>query len=249
MPFKKRREPMPTKPSLPGLIMLLGCILLFACDSPLGPAAPDPPMGVTPRDTSAPTLMVKMVINEDQDAVDGMSNILLWFRTNIIEEDNYVIFDDEEYVTCDGTILKLHNMPVYNTLKVPQKRYICHYIGDTQGIGQLPPVLMADVPARSRLSPRQLFVDGQGYKIRYTADPPDPACNIKAVAKDNAGKSVDGPSSSPSLGVYVGPPTTTLNGPGEILLIRTCHWKPDVPFFRFDLTYQSEASVEVTWSH
>lgn len=233
-----------------GLIVLLGCILLWACDLAASSASTDPPIGVTPVDTSASTLIVTIKINEDQDATDHMSNMAFQFKTNVIEENNYVIFDDQENVTCDGDggpYLKLNNQQTY-TLKVPQQRYTCWYTGDTTGMGKLPPVLITDVATRSRLSPQPPLVNGQGYKLSYTPDPDSLACSIKAYANDSSGKSIQGSSSWSNLGSYIGPATNTLSGSGEIILQRTCFWKLHSPFDTVYLTYQSTASVEVTWS-
>jgi hypothetical protein len=179
-----------------GLIVLLGCILLWACVPPMNSASTDP-LGVTPIDTAAPTLIVTIKINEDQDATDHMSNITFQFKTNVIEESNYVLFDDQENVTCDGDngpFLKLNNQQTY-TLKVPQQRYTCWYTGDTKGIGKLPRVLLTDVATKSRLSPQPPLVNGQGYKISYTPDTDGLACPIKAYANDSTGKSIPGSSS------------------------------------------------------
>ncbi len=45
------------------------------------------------------------------------------------------------------------------------------------------------------------------------------------------------------------PATRSLTGTGTILLQRTCAWTLHDPFDTMSLTYQSTASVAVTWSH
>jgi hypothetical protein len=238
--------------------VLVCAIWLCSCDltDPVfadPPADPPPIIGVTPIDTSAPTLKVMVTIDEDQDTADHMSNIIFQFRTIVIKENNFVIFDAEQRVTCNTALLKLVNVSKY-TLKVPrygdaQGRYQCDYVGATLGVS-LPPVSMFDIAARSTLSPQPPGVNPQGYTIRYNADPDSLACPITAEALDSTKKPIQGPSSTSNLGIYVGPATQTLKGTGEIILARTCSWTwHNKPFDTLTLTYQSTASVEVTWTH
>jgi hypothetical protein len=191
---------------------------------------------------------VTVSIDEDQDATDHLSIISFQFRTDVIEEDNYVIFDDQERVFCNGELLTLNNQQVYR-LKVPRKDdYQCSYIGNTQGIGTLKAEQMFDIPVRSLLAPQQPLVDPGGYKIRYSADSNALACPITADARD-ASNTIHGHTATSNDGLYVGPSTKTLNGGGSILLKRTCAWVAHAPFDTINGTYQSEASVEVTWSN
>lgn len=236
---------MRTKHFIPALIALLSSILLGACDA-LGPLA-SPSLAVTPSDTSAGTLIVTIEITEDQDATNGMSNIALQFRTDAVDEDNYVRFDDQETVMCNDVTLKLNDSPSY-TLSVAQGGYSCSYTGNTQGIGQLAPVTMIHVAARSTLAPQQPSVSSQGYQISYTPDSSARACPMTADATDGSNNVIHGPSSSSDLGVYNGPATGSLTGTGAILLKRTCSWTLHDPFDTINLTYKSTASVAVTWS-
>src|SRR5215469_16635379 len=139
---------MPIKHLLPGLLVINVLILCSSCAMPDGLAPSDPPpdpLAVTPMDTAAHTLIVNIRIDEDQDATDHMSIISFQFRTDVIEEDNYVIFDDQERVFCNGELLALNNQQVYR-LKVPRKDdYQCSYIGNTQGIGTLKAEQMFDI--------------------------------------------------------------------------------------------------------
>jgi hypothetical protein len=228
-------------------LILLGSILLSACDV-VGASAPTSLGAITPMDTAARTLLVTIRITEDQDATDGKSTISLQFRTAIVEEDNYVRFAHQEAVTCNGVTVKLGDAPM-DTLSVAQGGYTCSYTGYTQGGGQLAPVTMIDVAARSRLSPHQPSVSGQGYTIGYAPDSLDRACRMTADAADSANNVISGSASSSALGVYHGPATNALAGAGIILLQRTCSWTLHHPFDTMSLTYQSTASVAVTWSH
>ena len=70
-----------TRHLLPGMIVLAHVILVASCSTPSAlsftdpPAADPPPIGVTPIDTSAPTLIVTISINENQDATDHLTSI------------------------------------------------------------------------------------------------------------------------------------------------------------------------------
>ena len=195
--------------------------------------------------------MVTMLIDEYQDATDGMSNITLGFRTRAIEEDNFARFDDQEQVTCNGVTIKLHDSPSYTfKVKVAAGGYTCTYTGNAPGVGQrtLAAVRLISIPARSNLSPQRPSVNSQGYKISYRADA-NSGCSITAQAIDGSNYTVTGGSEPSTNGVYIGPNTAGLNGTGEILLTRTCSPKLSSRFSSLDFTYRSTASVEVTWSH
>ena len=130
-----------------------------------------------------------------------------------------------------------------------QGGYTCSYTGYTQAVGQLAPVTMIDVAARSRLSPQQPSESPKGYTISYTPDSRERACPMTADAADSANNLIPGVASSSDLGMYQGPATSSLTGAGTILLHRTCSWTLHDPFNTMSLTYQSMASVVVTWSH
>jgi len=238
---------MRTKLSVPALIVLLGCLILSACAG-----TPDPPsdasqIEVTPINTSAGTLIVTINIVEDQDATDSMSNIAMQFRTDVIEENNFVNFHHGEKVTCNGASIKLNDSQTY-TFKVARAGYICSYTGFTSNVDP-PAVSMIDVAARSTLSPQRPIIGGKSYKISYTPDASDHTCSITADASDNSNNSIQGAPSSSDIGEYTGPATSSLSGEGSILLRRTCSWTLHNSFDTIFLTYQSTASVEVTWSH
>jgi hypothetical protein len=239
------------KRSLFMLALVLCCISFsaFSCDVPLSTTSTDPPPGVTPSDSSAPSLSVTITINEDQDSTDSMSVISMQFLTLAIEEDNYAIFDDREPITCNGRTFTLGSTPTYSFL-VPQGGYMCSYTGNTNdGKDWLSPVTIFNVAPRSELSPEAPTVTGKGYSIAYKPDPSDAACAITGVAMDTNGGNIPGPNSSSDRGTYNGPPTGSLSGTGSILLTRTCHWRYQNAFHQVDLTYKSLASVEVTWTH
>jgi len=238
---------MRTKYFIPVLLFLLSTILLSACDV-IGASASTSLGAITPIDTSASTLMVTIGITEDQDATDGRSNITFQFRTAVVEEDNAVRFAHEEAVMCNGVTVKLNDAPMY-TLSVTQGGYTCSYTGYTQGIGQLAPVTMIDVTARSRLSPQLPSESPKGYTISYIPDSHARACPMTADATDGTNSVIAGSASSSDLGMYQGPATSSLTGTGTILLHRTCSWTLHDPFDTVSLTYQSTASVAVTWSH
>jgi hypothetical protein len=239
---------MRTKYFIPVLLFLLSSILLSAC-AVVGASASTSLGGVTPMDTSARTLMVTIGIIEDQDATDGRSTISLQFRTAVVEEDNSVRFAHQEAVICNGVTVRLHDAPVY-TVSVPRGGgYLCSYTGYTPGSGQLAPVTMLDVAARSILAPQQPTVSSQGYTISYTPDPLDRACPMTADAADSANDVISGPAASSDRGVYHGPAISSLTGTGTIRLQRTCSWILHDTFDSIRLTYQAAASVAVTWSN
>lgn len=238
------------KRSILVLIVLLGCLILSACDE----GTPDPPsdasqISVTPVRTSAGNLIVTINIDEDQDAADGMSNLTMQFKTDVIEEDNYVNFHHGEKITCNGITQQLNDTQMY-TFKMPRAGagYTCSYIGYKKA-DLLAPVQMIAIAARSTLSPQRPIIGSQHFKISYTPDASNRSCSIMANASDNLNDSVQGASSSSNLGVYTGPSTSSLSGQGSIMLERSCSWTLHNSFDTIFLTYQSTASIEVTWSH
>ncbi len=222
----------------------------FSCNVPLAAAnPPDPPMGVTPMDTSAGSLMVSITINEDQDSTDNMSVITMQFMTRAIEESNFAIFDDKEPVRCGSRTFILGSSPNY-TFLIPQRIYQCSYTGNTNdGKHWLSSVAIFDVSPRSELSPQAPTVTSKGFSVAYKQDSSDHACTIRGDARDSNGNDVTGPDSTSDRGVYNGPATGLLTGTGSILLTRTCHWQYQNAFNQVNLTYISLASVEVTWTH
>jgi hypothetical protein len=85
-------------------------ILLYARST----GASDPP--VTPDTTVPSTLQVKVTINEDQDATDGMygmSVITLGFNTNETIPPSQVIFINGESVSCNNNNHQ-NSMPLGN---------------------------------------------------------------------------------------------------------------------------------------
>ena len=135
------------------------------------------------------------------------------------------------------------------TLKVPRKGYdgyLCIYFGSQSG-HLLPLAKMIDVTARSMLMPQPLFITRQSYKIKYNADASDLACSITADAIAGS-DTIPGPDSSSQRGIYEGPATGTLTGSGDITVKRTCGWTLHNAFDTINLTYQSTASIAVTWN-
>jgi hypothetical protein len=241
------------------LITLLICVVLSSCslDDPTSANA-DPPISVTPYDTSAGNMIATVQINEDQDATDQLSNITFGMRFDAIEEDNYVNFTHNEYVDCNHKTKIMYDQPQY-TLKIDPGGYFCYYRGyNSWTKSWWPRVEMFTITGRSRLHPQALSFSSQSYTIQYTPDSAGLACPITAEASDNSGNSVNGGTSSSANGFYEGPITNSLTGKGEILLTRTCSWKfmnppPEcsagLALYEVNLTYRSTASVEVTWSH
>lgn len=243
---------MRTKHSFPALIMLLICMVLSGC-SITDPASAnaDPPLRVTPFDTSADEMIATIQITEDQDATDRLSVVNLQMSIDAIEEVNYAHFYHGEYVICNGVKVMMGDTPSY-TFKIDPGGYTCSYVGFNgfkPSVGLLAAVTMIGVTGRSRLLPQPPSFSSKGYTIRYTPDSSSLACPIMAAAMDNSANNINGSSSSSANGVYNGPNTSSLTGIGEIRLIRTCSWKFEDAFSMVNLTYQSTASVEVTWSH
>jgi hypothetical protein len=236
---------------IPILLLLLSSTLLSACSDI--PGTTPSLQAITPDDTSAGTLKVTVGITEDQDATDGKSMLTLQFRTNVIEEANYVIFAHKETIICNGTTLKLGDTQMYNLNVARVGRYACSYTGYSKGIGQLAPLTVISALERSTLAPYNLMVSNKrGYTINYVPDASGYACPITTEAHD-ANNVISGPNSSSDLGVYRGPDTSSLTGSGTILLRRTCSWTlhgpSDTPFDTINLTYQSTANYAVTWGH
>ena len=232
------------------ILLLLGLmgLVVSSCDIASANTVADPPMRVTPFDTSADEMIATIQINEDQDATDRLSVVTLHMAIDAIEEDNYAHFYHGEYVVCNGVKVTMGDIPQY-TFKIDPGGYTCTYVGYKPGTGLLAPVTMTSVTGRSRLLPQAPSFSSQGYAIQYTPDPGSLACPITAVASDSSGTTVNGGSSSSANGVYYGPSTSSLTGTGEIVLKRTCSWTFEDAFTKVNLTYQSTASVEVTWSH
>lgn len=187
-------------------------------------------------------------ITEDQDATDGRSTITLQFRTDAVEEDNTVRFAHQEAVTCNGVTVPLNDAPVY-AVSVARGGYLCSYTGYALGMGRLTPVTMLDVAARSTLTPQHPTISRTGYTINYTPDSRERDCPITADAVYSAHNVISGPTSSSDHGIYQGPAISSLTGPGTIRLQRICSWTLHDPFDTMSVTYQSTASVAVTWSH
>ena len=245
---------MRTKHFIPVLIMLLICIFLSACsvtDAVMGNNDPtDPsPMRVTPIDTSADEMVATIQIIEDQDATDKLSVVNLRIGIDAIEEDNYAHFYHGEYLLCNGVKVMMGDTPQYTFKIDPPGGYSCSYSGFKPGKGLRAAVTMIDLATRSRLLPQRPSLGNQGYSISYTPDASGRACPIVAVASDSSGNTITGNPSSSANGVYNGPNTGSLTGTGEIVLTRTCSWTFQDAFSKVTLTYQSTASVEVTWSH
>jgi hypothetical protein len=239
---------------MPGCVLLCGALLMPACSIEMTPDPPSP-LAVTPADTSPAALDVTVVISEDQDATDKMTDITLSFSTIAIEELNYVLFDDaNEEAVCNGAHQPLGKLQKY-TLHVPRGHYICTYSGnieDKNGNSKpLLPVQMFDVAPRSKLSPQPPVITSNGFSVRYTPDPDD-QCTVVGKATDKANDPpVSGKPEQGNEGVYSGPSTSSLHGTGDLFVIRTCRWQQYQPtaFANMDVTYISQASVEVTWSH
>jgi hypothetical protein len=229
-------------------------LLMLACG--LGTAADSPdPLAVTPRDTSANTLRVVVTISEDQDATDKMTDITFSFSTTAIDEKNTVLFDDpNEAVKCGAFQLPLATGQPH-ILHVTRGHYACIYSGNRNG-EPLHPVLMFDIAPRSELAPQPPTITSNGFSVRYTPDLDD-RCTVQGKATDSAGDPfIMGPPEPSNEGIYSGPSTSSLHRLGDLFLIRKCVWHHYQPgeshaseFDDMDVTYISQASVEVTWSH
>jgi hypothetical protein len=244
------------KSFIPVLLILLCPILLGAsCDGGPSPSNGGP-IGITPKDTSAKTLQVTIGIADDQNAATGKSKLTLQFRTNVVTENNFVKFTHQESVTCNGVTQKLNDAPGYTLqVAVVQNQYACTYTGYTQDSGQLAPTVpMINLTARSVLAPSLPSVTNQGYTVAYTGDTGELACPMKADATDGTRK-ISGSGSAPASSSdqqsyqYKGSDITSLTGKGSILLARTCSATLHGPFDTVNWTYESRASVDVTWGH
>lgn len=241
------------------LLMLLSSGLLTSCDLPQSASASDPPSPiiVTPADTSARTLYGSVIITEDQDAVDNRSDISVQFSTTVIDDLNFALFDDQEKVTCNDQDLNLSSVQPPFNLKVvtpsftPGSVYHCSYTGNN-GVKQLDPVDMFSIPQRTRLLPQLPTINSQNYTVSYIADGngTNTICHMTAVAiGNNGGVSINGNTLQGEAGTYSSPLDSSLTGRGDIVINRTCKWIANGPFNALSITYISQASVEVTWSH
>ncbi len=252
---------MQTKRSFPVRFFLFCCGLLVtlsmlsACSvmPGLAAASSDPPptsIGVTPVDTSPGTLDVIVTITEYQDAPSHLSDIAFSFSTTVIENPNYVQFDDpNEEVICNGAIEKLlGNTPSYS-FPIPRRPYSCRYIGNDIDNSSRPDMTTFDVPLRSTLSPQLPTITSGGFSLRYTPDAPGTNCKISATAIDRAGDpSVVGSFLPSTTGTYSGPSTSGLKGTGDIELTRNCDIFPSSSFHSLVVHYVTQASIEVTWT-
>jgi hypothetical protein len=231
------------------VLLLLGLapIMLNAC----APGSSDPPVGLITPDTTYPsTLKVTVSINDDQDASDGKSVITLTFNTNEILEDNNVIFTNGETIDCNGTIVHLGNAVNYLVRVSVSSMYSCNYILHGRSF------LIIAVHKRSRLSPVLHKPVSNPFKVSYHPDSIKLSCPLQVVAND-AASNVPGPIVQSDGNIYTGTGTdvSTLNGAGNIMMTRTCHWNlsdgnlgdSHADFDTVNITYLSTASYEVSW--
>jgi hypothetical protein len=193
-------------------------------------------------------MVVTIKVTEDQDVTDRLSTGDLQIGTGEIEENNYAHFHHGEFVVCNDDKEMMDDTATYS-FKIKPGWYVCTYRGYEPGAGLLAAVTMIDIAQRSRLSLQHPSFSSQGFTLRYTPDASAAAYSIQGIASDASGNSIKGSFSSSDSGVYDGPSGSSLSGKGEIVLQRTCFPKFQGVFKNVSATYQSLASVEVTWSH
>lgn len=231
------------------LLLFLGliCLTVNACvlDAPL-----DPPSPVTPDTTFPSTLQVTVNIDDNQNASDGKSLVTLQFKTNEIHEDNYVIFTHGEKVNCNNHLVTLNDAVSYPIPMNKPRRYWCKYLWNSRSF----PIIA--VRARTRLEPKLTMPVINNYlKISYTSDEDPHDCQIQVVASDALASVSNG--YVPDQGkFYNGPDVSSLNGPGNLVMTRTCKFplmdsnnldnNPD--FNIVNITYTSTAALVVKWS-
>jgi hypothetical protein len=186
-------------------------------------------VGVTPADTSAGNMAANVLIIENQDALHRSSIVNLQMSVATIKQANFALFDHGEYIVCNGVKVMMGHAQSYPLIIDSSGKYTCSYSGFRPSTGLLSAVTMINLAARSRLHPKQ------------------PILTSQADAEDSSGNIITGNPSSSANGVYNGPITSSLTGTGLIRLTRTCSWAFQNAFSMVSLTYESTASVEVSW--
>jgi hypothetical protein len=236
------------------LLVLLSCIILSSCDLTDQLPTPTPtPLAISAVDTSAPKLIATVTIDDNQNASDGKVTITLRFRTTTVEDDNYVKFTHGETVTCnEAPPMKLGDSLTYSVHVLVKKRYECSYVGFNQTT--LPSVKIVDILARTRLTPELVVpVESKHFMVHYTSDTPEKACPVEVDAsQDNGPQPIKGPRVlEDGSGIYIGGDVSSLNGPGTLVMTRTCSFKltkaNKTDFSTVNATYTSSANLAVLW--
>lgn len=253
----------------------LAALMLHAC-------APDTGIGVDPvvPDTyTPPTLKVTVNINESQDASDGKNGtsvVNLQFMTNEINPSEFVTFNHQEYIVCNGINLNLGSFGSSVTtfsvhMKIPSNphEYTCTYYYLLQGKPEH--TLIFSTPVLNQLNP-QLYrpvSSSSDISVSYNFDKNQPECQIQATASAPNG-SATGDTVADDQGNYPGSDNGSLNvgslsGEGNLVMTRNCvppneqfnhQNKADdgcqcngapLYFDELQLTYKSTSSVEVYW--
>jgi hypothetical protein len=214
----------------------LAALMLHAC-APGIASGTDP---VVPDTYTPPTLQVTVNINEVQDAsngINGTSEVNLQFMTNEIKPSQFVTFNNQEYIICNGIKLYLANFgssvttfSVHMNIPSDPPGYTCAYyyslneppttIFSTHVLNQLNPLLYRPVSNSSDIS------------VSYNYDNNQSDCHIQATANTPNGNAtgptvVDGSTTANGNGVYPGPNDSSLNvgslsGEGNLVMTRTC---------------------------
>ncbi len=241
------------------ILLYLGLAFILNACAPGDPG--DPP--VTPDTTNPSTLKVTVTINEDQNASDGKSVVTLSFRTNEIQEDNSVIFTHGERVNCNGHPMALGNAVNYSVRMNIPPVYACDY-----HLNNNKPALIFSVPKRSHLSPAlHVPVGNSPFIVTYNPDSVERRCALQGVASD-AANNISGSSVASDGRTYTGVDVSSLNGAGNLMMIRTCMCPPSnknldsgyhcplshgntgdnkTVFDSINITYKSTATLYVTW--
>ncbi|HTK09093.1 MAG TPA: hypothetical protein VL485_18125 [Ktedonobacteraceae bacterium] len=220
---------------------LWGCAILSSCD--LGSSQADVlPMlhQVSPVDSSPGKLGVNIVLNEDQNAIDGKVAIEMRFMDAAIRNPNDVQFTDRETITCNGVPL-VYDVTSYTydaDILSTSNNYRCLYTshGHTSTLA---------VPIQTRLAPRYVL-RGPTLNIRYNPSNKK-ACFVQVVASDSL--HVQNGLSHPDDGLYSTMDVGELRGAGKLQFTRTCKVVRPSVFHAVSVSYQASRSIDVIWKH
>ena len=223
------------------LLITLGLLsfIVSSCDL-TSPPSSSTAIQVSPTKTSPDTLNVKMTIDEDQNASDGKSQLTLQFSSGEIKNQNYVKFTEKEKVTCNGASLAFVDPAYTARVGISGHSYTCQYFWNGNSIA-------FGVSARTDLSPVFVLVTADHkFTMNYNPDPGND-CHVEVDAVDGS-QTISGPSELENgNGVYSGSDISSLNGPGTLVMTRTCESRPDSNFNALQVTYKSIAKIDVTW--
>ncbi|HEY4389681.1 MAG TPA: hypothetical protein VGN34_35005 [Ktedonobacteraceae bacterium] len=220
---------------------LCGGAILSSCDLGISQAGVLPMLHqVSPVDSSPGKLGVRIVLNEDQNAIDGKVAIEMRFMDVAIRNPNDVQFTDRETITCNGVPL-VYDVTSYTydaDIISTSNNYRCLYTshGHTSTLA---------VPIQTQLAPTYVL-SGTKLNIHYNPSNKN-ACFVQVVASDSL--HVQAGLSRPDDGLYGTMDVSELRGSGKLQFTRTCNVVRPSVFHAVTVSYQATRSIDVIWKH